>query len=971
MDDGNGTPILQSQPKDDCKIFYGLQEKEKECYGKLIAVLIKIVRPNFQTSDDTVLTKLFDFILTQGKLSSKDREILIQILGEWLRRSIKHWSVLPEKSKVLALKIAGYVASSPAGYSKCASTGTLAFLLSRFQDTPLNSNADAQGFICFLESLISNNEGSRIILDSGVWKNIVNMALTSTSIYCVRQSTKLLADTLIAADTETSHNIFKEITQICARSPPNSPSEGNQNFPPTSQDLIISTLNACRTMILHLMEKGQPVGRIDDLVKSTDITKYSWELLKNEKRKRVVEAANRLLCAINSLLLYKFKDEKCSIPFESSNLIMDVILEHLHVLMKSFLLNEVADACVEYYILIQKFGVTVAPENHYDSQGKMITDVPFCIHNLLLLFQAFPMMMCLKVRDQHSMVDILNEYIDNLYKISNTNVLRLCYIYRDILQTYGEKVCILSVYVLRKFMHTCPIMRKEQAVIVFQGMVYVLTEFIVKPEESGDGGLTCRTFTVEGEEFIAKYPSFLSATLNCIHCYIKKFDFSWRDSLESLNLMSLLQKLLDAKSITRQITVETLKAIDIVLQKFMPPNLALLVDTIKDCSIQDFGAQLFRLLHHEDWAVRDSALEVVRTISYLSGSRFPAFQTLLLECKLPEVVVSMIDTDPEYFVRATSLSCLHELVKVRNIRQTLLEKNIVGKLLLILTNETEGIVRVGAAKCVTELHSRKILCSNNLGVVYDVMSHSARNDLHWEVKVECLEFWRSVLCISVHDQGMTDGSFPEFVYSKEQKKIIKLTPMEISQRLSKTLKMLGDIGCLHVLYDAFYNDPDLAVQKKASNLLKNVIYVIRRWKVNTYEESKNCRYSDYTPPDGETNLWDFPSWETMDLIFMNRASEDVIEQIVSQTDAELLRGMADVSIEVRKTLPHIERVVMSDIEFVRKMRNVNVDKVLEGREEWICDASQKTTSLLDDILLFMNEDATMKGSLDRNALDCY
>lgn len=46
---------------------FGLPEKESECCGKLILVLLKILNPSFKTSDDTVFPKLLDFIKCQGQ----------------------------------------------------------------------------------------------------------------------------------------------------------------------------------------------------------------------------------------------------------------------------------------------------------------------------------------------------------------------------------------------------------------------------------------------------------------------------------------------------------------------------------------------------------------------------------------------------------------------------------------------------------------------------------------------------------------------------------------------------------------------------------------------------------------------------------------------------------------------------------------------------------------------------------------
>lgn len=52
----------------------------------------------------------------------------------------------------------------------------------------------------------------------------------------------------------------------------------------------------------------------------------------------------------------------------------------------------------------------------------------------------------------------------------------------------------------------------------------------------------------------------------------------------------------------------------------MSPNLALLVDRTSDSSMDSLGTLLVGKLHDMDWEVRDSALEVLHTVSGISHS---------------------------------------------------------------------------------------------------------------------------------------------------------------------------------------------------------------------------------------------------------------------------------------------------------------------------------------------------------------
>lgn len=82
--------------------------------------------------------------------------------------------------------------------------------------------------------------------------------------------------------------------------------------------------------------------------------------------------------------------------------------------------------------------------------------------------------------------------------------------------------------------------------------------------------------------------------------------------------------------------------------------------------------------------------------------------------------------------------------------------------------------------------------------IYKQLFTTATSDLHWEVKVNALSFWDSVIDHETANQGMIDGAFPAVTFSKTSRKIVTLTPPEIQKRLRLVLDELQSIGCLQV-----------------------------------------------------------------------------------------------------------------------------------------------------------------------------
>ncbi len=54
-----------------------------------------------------------------------------------------------------------------------------------------------------------------------------------------------------------------------------------------------------------------------------------------------------------------------------------------------------------------------------------------------------------------------------------------------------------------------------------------------------------------------------------------------------------------------------------------------------------------------------------------------------------------------------------------------------------------------------------------------MMSSAALFDLDWEVKLHALDFWEVLYKEQLDNQGMLDGHFPEYTFSKEKQKIVR------------------------------------------------------------------------------------------------------------------------------------------------------------------------------------------------------
>ncbi|XP_034249167.1 uncharacterized protein LOC117650022 isoform X4 [Thrips palmi] len=461
-------------------------------------------------------------------------------------------------------------------------------------------------------------------------------------------------------------------------------------------------------------------------------------------------------------------------------------------------------------------------------------------------------------------IKILDVFSELINKGSVENVLKLCVLCHNqwayvarIQRKDEDTTCVLAGDAKQYRFEDQLLCLQERAVLVFQSFIYVLKHFVLCAEsETKQGGW--------GGEFRQSHHStLLVAILDGLANLVRTHRITWRESVESLCLLTLAQELLDNPAFSSKVglVVQALHLIQLCIENFMPPNLALLTNSLSGTSFDQLGTLIFKRLHDPHWEVRDSSLEVLITLATISNSKYPLFQDLILDNKLCEVVVHLALNDAESYVCASATKCLTAMVRVDRLwNEELMDKDLVNKMIGLLNGESEGVLRREASLLLCEVFKHRKVQSDLLHKMCITMANVVLSDLHWEVKVNALNFWQLIIDHRMNDQGMIDGVFPQVTFSKEHRKIINLTPAAIQERLRKVLVELSQNGCLHVLLETIQKDEDLEVVKKASQIITSLSGVLER---HGLLEPKNVSApsptSSEAPPASNLNHLSSPS----------------------------------------------------------------------------------------------------------------
>lgn len=161
-----------------------------------------------------------------------------------------------------------------------------------------------------------------------------------------------------------------------------------------------------------------------------------------------------------------------------------------------------------------------------------------------------------------------------------------------------------------------------------------------------------------------------------------------------------------------------------------------------------------------------------------------------------------------------------------------------------MSSENEDIVRTEAIILIHCLHLSKRCGNDDILKVYQIMVTAATIDLSCDVKKKALKFWDTVIWDCLENEGMVDGQFPEFTFSKEHRKITALNSEEIRKRLNKVINKLKTIGCLQVLMKTIQDDPDLEVVETSIQITNKFAKLLIKYNMSKFKNEKIV-YKDF------------------------------------------------------------------------------------------------------------------------------
>ncbi|XP_004535612.1 uncharacterized protein LOC101453722 [Ceratitis capitata] len=881
------------------------------------------------------------------------------------------------------------------------------------------------GVIRLLHAISKYSIGLAYLRTINAWQFLIEYCNQDHTVYVVREARHLLYEMLYKFDVKTNDEklvkeILKEILKPIL-----------ENVYDSHKDTILinvddyelqhklsSSLSLFSFILQQTLDSEEKSNIAEYCKVEHDIEITLWKLTETSHDEHFM---SKILSTLSSFFYARLVNEKwngCQISPECfTDLCVSIFNEMKICISRNYCVTFLKVAEVNHK-LWRKLGNRV-PKDIY-IQNELVR-----FENQLITFQILPLYMLLRTHE-FTEEEIFEKYMTKIFEIVCEHTLRIGYAYRDSLFNNQPAMnADLSLKAIHGVMAMVDILEHDQAVLVFQACIYALKEFMMKlypnaamddPDDSNPVAAEIPSFTI-----ISEFSNTIHAILIAMQTLIKRFKITWKESIETICLVNCSLHILQADDLPVKVAVQSLKLLQLSLEHFLAPNMALLMDNLKGSSLLWMGPAILKRYHDPAWEVRDSTIELVISIADISRLKYPVFQKFLSEHWMCRYIYDMAKNDSEPYVRASALRCISHFISIDDIWEIdLCKQNVADHLFDVLYNEPEAIVRKEAMDVLCTMNLQRKIASRHKDIFYSTLAYCAVSDLHWEVKVGAIRCWKSVICNLLSDEGMIDGVFPPVTFSKEKRKIVQLNEKEINLRFTKMMNELSQQGCLGVILKCLSEDCDVAVILEAKAFLKRLVTELDKYNyiatitatdnvtpntIHNNPTTSNNSNDINTTPDNLLNKndsmlksalneavkleknTDIVSGDAETAEFLD--SDEIIESILDSKDFNLLadayeqsmrnniKGDTDESAASTQLRADNERRTIHPF-YYRQFTNVSVseffatikrpdfeEKICKQDEWFLCD--ENLASLVDDLLCLIKPESDSAAI----SADCY
>uniref|UniRef100_A0A336KDE2 CSON004119 protein n=1 Tax=Culicoides sonorensis TaxID=179676 RepID=A0A336KDE2_CULSO len=808
-------------------------------------------------------------------------------------------------------------------------------------------------YILLLKEVSRTEIGLKFIQENTIWRNLIDYKSLNFTIYIIREISSFIHEILKSFDRIEEKTTVKDILENLLSPLLNQIWIGIDHAvkmdDPDTKEIIYKMLNVFENLLLCIIE-DQDLNYIPySLFIEMGIENKLWKLRDISLSEQF---SNKLILVLTTANYARFTCMKIPVQdTKTEQLKLEKFCINFYNFLHFGIMRISANIVLAVTELTTRLWYVKGPRRPTE---ELITSHKLKFGDQILMIQLMPMLYAIKsLSPSASDTDYIDTFCQGMYSLSCEHTIRHMYAVRDILRQNKKNRADLACRAINGIASSGPVLEKQRALIAFRAFLCGISEFLPS------------TFDLTQSAYLSfENSNFLLTLLTGVNNMIKTYKITCAD-IPDTNLHKIGLYLLNVSGLTTQQKVQVIKLLENALIHFASNQVPLMIGDLSGSGYEHLGLVIYKRLHDVDWDVRDSILELITSIIYLSKTKFSVLQTLILEDNFCTVILTLTKSDSELYVRASAIKCVKEMIGVNKFWTKITrEIDLMEHFCQLLQTEQEAIVRREAVDVLIDIFSHERDSKSALNKVLPTMTYCAAIDLHWEVRINALKFWDRVLELCFIAEGMCDGSFPSQMFSTKLKKIIKLDDKTIKTKISSVLEEYWKLGGFGIIMANLEETTDIEVMKKTVEIIDKL-------------KKKLLKY-DYTEEKIDPNI-DEKSQEMAEL---NKTELEPFP-IISESDLDFVVDSDDINLLVNthqnalkcESENRYENVITNQFtritanHFLSTVHSKNFESLLNSKVDWNDHTTDSFESLLDDILHSYNE--FTENNSDINGMDCY
>ncbi|XP_039290472.1 uncharacterized protein LOC111056904 [Nilaparvata lugens] len=940
---------------------------------KLKRVLTRIVDKTYSFSDDSILAQLqkhlADHVHSEEFSHWKDG-----ILLPWCLKVILQWESMEKNIQLFIIQVVKVLTNNQKDISKVLNSE----LLDRINDLVKTEQNDLSLMLCYTElmtNVVKHIDGVYWFMDSDSFKLIISEKRLNKSLYFSAQEKQLLVIAITVLHRNDSEKCFQLMDRIMEplglqRSKSSTPGmaelfkEAEKYFLTKNRTNPFSVAQG-RAKIKSVSTLSLLSSLVDTESSELDLCKllaeYNFEAWIWRMAFSNATSHDNISSFVSLIIRFRFSDLS-NLSLEK----VDEILLTISYLHRLVFLNERHGLAFE--IMLQCMQLSNSRKWQDSSMESQLNSNIF--HFLLIPLQPFlnrymqkySMSITLSTR---TVISEYPEIFSKLHKEEKVEVIRsTC----KIISRMHKHIDQEKIYIL---------------VGIFTAILETFQKMLCNDPENESMAVDCQgSCVIYLFGILPEYPNFLMDICSLLEVILKaQVTDNWR-TLTETEIVFYSLTLVDFQELDVYVKVRILSLVASILDLLEPTDDPARNDEFVEKMFITSKDTLLKNLCHPKWEIRDSVIEVIKSMAVQGQKRLPKFVDFIVELNVPTIVCDIAFSDDEVYAQKSALQCLQKMVQSQRIwNDCLLSSNLLEKIMDLLNvdhfdNESTALVRKEQISLITEIYEIGGISDSQMNNVHKQLVYSAIDDLYWEVKVSALRFWKAVMQTVCEDNNLVDGLFPSDSNTAGQSKCNRPGNSKSKLMLKNILDRLYEIGCLQVLWETLNDACDLEVSRVSASILTNLVELLKRYNYleepyqgkSTYDgqglvaatQNGSCNEQQILVQDTE------PGSET-------KIHDDVINYIVDNRDSILLSRLSrqdgdcpdNNPRETAKRFNESRTKYLTVDEFLSKLCIMNLEEFIQGKDDWM-ESTDGFNALMDTILgVDSNRDQLI------NAIDCY